>query len=143
MLSTAMRLCSTKTSIRKWEGPNRLVSGTSNCRSACPGSPRQERCLRSVKPNISRGPATTGTAFTHKRPVHEFVAEPDKAPDELWIVRINPQQWPELPKTNAEIQDRQNELMGNLSLHKELDFILKVNAWRDQYKGNFADDQKM
>lgn len=32
--------------------------------------------------------------------------------------------------------------MGNLSLHKELDFILKVNAWRNQYKGNFADDQK-
>ncbi|MGA8885281.1 MAG: patatin-like phospholipase family protein, partial [Pseudolabrys sp.] len=80
--------------------------------------------------------------YSQNPPVHEFVAEPDKAPDELWIVRINPQQWPELPKTNAEIQDRQNELMGNLSLHKELDFILKVNAWRDQYKGNFADDQK-
>jgi NTE family protein len=64
------------------------------------------------------------------------------APHELWIVRINPQQWPELPKTNAEIQDRQNELMGNLSLHKELDLILKVNSWRDQYKGNFANDQK-
>ena len=80
--------------------------------------------------------------YSQNPPVHEFVAEPDKAPDELWIVRINPQQWPELPKTNAEIQDRQNELMGNLSLHKELDFILKVNAWRNQYKGNFADDQK-
>jgi NTE family protein len=80
--------------------------------------------------------------YSQNPPVHEFVAEPDEAPDELWIVRINPQQWPELPKTNAEIQDRQNELMGNLSLHKELDFILKVNAWRNQYKGNFADDQK-
>jgi len=80
--------------------------------------------------------------YSQNPPVHEFVAEPDEAPDELWIVRINPQQWPEMPKTNAEIQDRQNELMGNLSLHKELDFILKVNMWRNQYKGNFADDQK-
>ena len=80
--------------------------------------------------------------YSQNPPVHEFVAEPDKAPDELWIVRINPQQWPSLPTTNAEIQDRQNELMGNLSLHKELDFILKVNAWRNQYPGNFAKDQK-
>ena len=45
-------------------------------------------------------------------PVHEFVTEPDKAPDELWIVRINPQQWPELPKTNAEIQDRAERTDG-------------------------------
>jgi NTE family protein len=80
--------------------------------------------------------------YSQNPPVHEFVSEPDVAPDELWIVRINPQQWPELPKTNAEIQDRQNELMGNLSLHKELDFILKVNTWRNQYKGDFANDQK-
>jgi NTE family protein len=80
--------------------------------------------------------------YSQNPPVHEFVAEPGEAPDELWIVRINPQQWPVLPRTNAEIQDRQNELMGNLSLHKELDFILKVNMWRNQYKGDFANDQK-
>jgi NTE family protein len=67
-------------------------------------------------------------------PVREFFWDVDvsKAPDELWIVRINPQQWPELPKTNADIQDRENELMGNLSLHKELDFLLQVNRWRTQ-----------
>ena len=66
--------------------------------------------------------------YSQNPPIREFVKDPDKAPDELWIVRINPQQWPDLPKTNAEIQDRQNELMGNLSLHKELDFILKANT---------------
>jgi hypothetical protein len=27
----------------------------------------------------------------------------------------------------------QNELMGNLSLHKELDFIVKVNEWSEHY----------
>lgn len=53
--------------VNKEMGGSKSVSFcTSNCRSACPGSPRQERCLRSVKPNISRGPATTGTAFTRR-----------------------------------------------------------------------------
>jgi NTE family protein len=64
--------------------------------------------------------------------VREFVA--DDAPNEVWILRINPQQWLYAPKTNAEIQDRMNELMGNLSLNKELDFIEKVNEWNSRYK---------
>ena len=38
--------------------------------------------------------------------------------------------------------DRENELMGNLSLHKELDFILAVNEWRKSHGGKFADDYK-
>jgi NTE family protein len=62
-------------------------------------------------------------------------------PDEIWIVRINPQQWPELPETMADIEDRQNELMGNLSLHKELDFILSVNDWHKKYE-EFGKDHK-
>lgn len=57
----------------------------------------------------------------------------DEKPDELWILRINPQQWPEEPKTNSDIKDRQNELMGNLSLNKDLDLILKVNEWINKY----------
>jgi NTE family protein len=56
-------------------------------------------------------------------------------------VRINPQQWPYVPDTNADIQDRENELMGNLSLHKELDFILKVNEWSKDYP-DFGRDHK-
>jgi NTE family protein len=81
--------------------------------------------------------------YSQNPPVREFLAGTHEVPDELWIVRINPQEWPELPKTNAEIQDRQNELMGNLSLNKELDFILTVNAWTRVYEGeNFAKDHK-
>jgi NTE family protein len=81
--------------------------------------------------------------YSQNPPVREFFAGTDEVPDELWIIRINPQEWPELPKTNAEIQDRQNELMGNLSLNKELDFILTVNAWTKDYEGeNFAKDHK-
>jgi NTE family protein len=85
--------------------------------------------------------------YSQNPPVREFLAGADEVPDELWIVRINPQQWPEVPKSNADIKDRQNELMGNLSLNKELDFILTVNKWRDdpQYSsryGEFAKDHK-
>ena len=83
--------------------------------------------------------------YSQNPPVREFIAGVDQkeVPDELWIVRINPQQWPELPKSNADIQDRQNELMGNLSLNKELDFILTVNEWNKVYKNEqFAKDHK-
>ena len=72
--------------------------------------------------------------YSQNPPIREFVADYSDAPDEIWILRINPQEWPELCKTNAEIQDRENELMGNLSLHKELDFILRVNTWRAHFK---------
>jgi NTE family protein len=62
--------------------------------------------------------------YSNNPPIREFLAGPRQYhPDEIWIVRINPQQWPYAPDTNADIQDRQNELMGNLSLHKELDLV--------------------
>jgi NTE family protein len=76
-------------------------------------------------------------------PVHGASKKSEHIPDELWIIRINPQQWPEVPSSNKDIQDRQNELMGNLSLNKDLDFIMAVNAWAEDYKGQqFAKDHK-
>ena len=83
--------------------------------------------------------------YSQNPPVREFIAgaEKEDIPDELWIVRINPQQWPYVPGTNKDIQDRQNELMGNLSLNKELDFIMSVNAWNNKYaKEKFGKDHK-
>jgi NTE family protein len=70
--------------------------------------------------------------YSHNPPVRDFftIDEKEHKPDELWIIRINPQQrGHKAPKTNASIIDRENELMGNLSLNKELDFILHVNKW--------------
>ena len=76
-------------------------------------------------------------------PAHKPEAKAPHVPNELWIIRINPQQWPEVPKTNRDILDRQNELMGNLSLNKELDFIMTVNAWNKHYAGQqFALEHK-
>ncbi|MGA9196679.1 MAG: hypothetical protein WB037_16455, partial [Pseudolabrys sp.] len=65
--------------------------------------------------------------YSQNPPIREFVEDRRTAPDEIWILRINPQQWPKLPESLGEIRDRENELMGNLSLHKDLDFIQKVN----------------
>src|SRR5262245_61302 len=64
--------------------------------------------------------------YSQNPPVREFLAgrTPANVPDEIWVIRINPQQWPYVPRSNKDIQDRQNELMGNMSLNKELDFIL-------------------
>ena len=50
--------------------------------------------------------AIIGTVSTRK--IHRFgssLRKPiiDEVPDEIWIVRINPQQWPELPETMADI----------------------------------------
>jgi NTE family protein len=83
--------------------------------------------------------------YSQNPPVREFFAETkaEEVPDELWIVRVNPQQWPYVPRSNKDIQDRQNELMGNLSLHKELDFIMTVNEWQHRYKKQqFGKDHK-
>jgi NTE family protein len=87
--------------------------------------------------------------YSQNPPVREFfpiIIEKSKKktteewPTDLWIVRINPQQWPYPPTTQGDIQDRQNELMGNLSLSKELDFILQVMEWKKLYEGTFVDD---
>jgi NTE family protein len=77
-------------------------------------------------------------------PVREFLAGVNKeyVPDEIWIVRINPQQCAQQPRSNAEIRDRENELMGNLSLNKELDFILTVNEMIERFGGRLAEEYK-
>lgn len=48
---------------------------------------------------------------------------PERKPDELWVVQINPQTREGEPTTLLEIADRRNELAGNLSLNQELRFV--------------------
>jgi NTE family protein len=82
--------------------------------------------------------------YSQNPPVREFLAgvRREHVPDEIWIVRINPQQTAQQPKSNAEIRDRENELMGNLSLNKELDFILTVNDMIARFGGGLAAEYK-
>lgn len=138
-------------------GASEVIDGAetvfdSDCNSSVAHEPRVTHRWRKRLPLTLRSLAASGSLptlrqaerighdyfwdglYSQNPPVREFVAGTKDVPDEVWIIRINPQQWPELPVTNADIQDRQNELMGNLSLNKELDFILTVNEWCKTYK---------
>ena len=76
--------------------------------------------------------------FSENSPVADLmVDEVDERPDEIWIVRINPQTRASVPKTTEDIRDRRNELSGNLSLNQELHFIEVVNRWIE--KGYFGE----
>jgi NTE family protein len=67
--------------------------------------------------------------FSQNPPVRQLH---EVAPDELWLLRINPVGRASEPRTVVDIADRRNELAGNLSLAQELHFIRKVNEWVDR-----------
>jgi len=75
--------------------------------------------------------------YSQNPPVRDLLDAPTKAekPDEIWVVRINPQEMHTLSAgMNLEaIRDRENDLAGNLSLNQELDHILTINRWIDRY----------
>jgi NTE family protein len=78
-------------------------------------------------------------------PIREFWEGVDikYMPNEIWVIRINPQQTEHEPQSHAEIDDRQNELMGNLALNKELDFIAHMNMllrYEDERMGREPSD---
>ncbi len=70
--------------------------------------------------------------FSQNPPVHDLpdihsAGHPDKNPDEIWIIRINPRRRSEEPRDIAAIHDRRNELAGNISLAHEIRAIRKIN----------------
>lgn len=69
--------------------------------------------------------------YSQNPPIRQFLAGlgAGQKPDEIWLIRINPQVQAELPRSAEAIEDRRNELAGNLSLNQELDFIAAVNRW--------------
>jgi NTE family protein len=70
--------------------------------------------------------------FSQNPPLHNFLTAVEtvaEKPDEIWVIRINPQARPDEPDAPEEIEDRRNELAGNLSLNQEIGFINRVNAW--------------
>jgi NTE family protein len=68
--------------------------------------------------------------FSQNPPVYDLMHQPPgRKPDELWVVQINPQEVEEVPTSTLEINDRRNELSGNISLNQELGFIERVNDW--------------
>jgi NTE family protein len=59
----------------------------------------------------------------------------EEKPDEIWVIRINPQEfYPTWVNVSLEdIRDRENDLAGNLSLNQELDHIMTINRWLEQH----------
>lgn len=71
--------------------------------------------------------------FSKNPPIQDFMHLDDcPDPDEIWLIKINPQQRDRVPRTPAGIADRRNELSGNLSLNAEVEFIRQVNTWIEQ-----------
>jgi NTE family protein len=64
--------------------------------------------------------------YSSNPPIREFTAM-DNRPDELWVIRINPITRDAVPTSSHSIEDRHNELSGNLSLEQELFFVRKIN----------------
>jgi NTE family protein len=64
--------------------------------------------------------------YAHNPPVRALLGLPEK-PDEIWVVRLNPRRRDTEPRTFEEIEDRRNELAGNLALDQELEGIALVN----------------
>jgi NTE family protein len=68
--------------------------------------------------------------FSQNPPVQDLMSlPPERKPEELWVIRVNPQTFEGEPKTVDVIADRRNELSGNLSLNQELRFVERVNDW--------------
>lgn len=80
--------------------------------------------------------------FSQNPPVREFACrtDSDDIPDEIWVIRINPEKRADEPTTLGMIEDRRNELAGNLSLYQELRSIEMVNKWIDRC-ATIADDK--
>ncbi len=71
--------------------------------------------------------------FSKNPPIQDFMAiEGVPDPDEIWVVKINPQERDHVPESPAEIADRRNELSGNLSMSSEVRFVQQVNEWIEQ-----------
>jgi len=78
--------------------------------------------------------------FSQNPPIYDLMhVPPERKPDELWVVQINPQTREGEPTSVEEIVDRRNELSGNISLNQELRFVETVNDWLD--RGHLPSDQ--
>ncbi|WP_136689806.1 patatin-like phospholipase family protein [Halorhabdus amylolytica] len=73
--------------------------------------------------------------FSQNPPVHDLMHQPpERKPDELWIIQINPQEFEGEPTSLEAIADRRNELSGNISLNQELGFVEQINEWVEDGK---------
>ncbi len=74
--------------------------------------------------------------FSDNPPTDELLDEAlvgrDNLPDELWIIRINPQTRKNVPMSPGDISDRRNEMIGNHSLLQDIQKIELINRFLAQ-----------
>jgi NTE family protein len=71
--------------------------------------------------------------FSKNPPIKDFSTTADiRDPDEVWLIKINPQERSRVPTSLDGIMDRRNELSGNLALNGEIAFIRQINEWIEQ-----------
>lgn len=108
-----------------------------------PDLPPAQRIEGTMFPACTPGKTITRDAFywdglfSQNPPVRDLLdyTGRDEKPDEIWVVRINPQEMNTLTANMSleVIRDRENDLAGNLSLNQELDHITTVNRWIERY----------
>jgi NTE family protein len=76
--------------------------------------------------------------YSQNPPVKPFLDEDSKKdkPNEIWVIRINPQEMYEDLTSLEDIRNRENDLAGNISLNAELDYILTMNRWIKKHGKN-------
>lgn len=69
--------------------------------------------------------------FSENPPIRGFIAQQqiDVKPDEIWLIRIEPETYPSEPTSIVDIVERRGQLSSNLSLGQSLDFVQQVNDW--------------
>jgi NTE family protein len=69
--------------------------------------------------------------FSDNPPIVELfrpvVIGDDHVPDELWIIQINPTACKKLPTRPAEVIDRRNQMIGNMSFRHSLEYLEYIN----------------
>jgi NTE family protein len=75
----------------------------------------------------ARGKLWWDGLFSQNPPVRDLLDVAPK-PDEIWLVRINPEARAREPVTAHDITDRRNEMAGNLPLEHELYLVRRINA---------------
>jgi NTE family protein len=81
------------------------------------------------RPKVQAGVYWDGL-YSSNPPIRELA---HSNPDEIWVIQINPEEIKRNPTGVADLQDRRNELAGNLSLNQELYFVRSTNELVRQF----------
>lgn len=70
--------------------------------------------------------------FSDNPPIKEFVrpvclGSAERLPDEIWIVQINSETAKTVPTTPAQIIDRRNQMVGNVSMRQSMETVEIIN----------------